>query len=508
MNTDAASEGQRGHYRERNGDGPRTFTLPCPCPFPNPHPSPIPPVMRPDLTPWRTELRATLALAWPLALANMLQMLVYAIDVVFVARLGQQALAASSLSLALFALLAWSFSAMTAAVAPLIAAELGRGRHAVREVRRTVRMGLWLALMLAAGGMVVCGQGEAILRATGQDPAVAARAGGFLAVMRWSLPAAIAANVLRVAVSAMGRPIFATAITALAIAVNALGNYAFVFGHFGAPALGLNGSALSSVIVSLATLAAYAMAIRADGRLRRYRLFGNWWRAEWSRLGQLVRIGLPIGLTVAAEAGLFGGAAFLMGLIGEAQLAGHAVALQIASLSFQLPLGIGQAATIRVGYHFGADDRAGARRAGWLALAVGVGFALAAGAAMVLVPRPIIAAYVDIARPANAVMVGFAVRFLRVAAAFQLVDSAQAIAAGALRGLQDTRAPLVIALFGYWIAGFGCAVLLGFGTRLAGTGIWIGLAVGLLVVAILLLRRWTRLVRRWPGGVVVPPIAG
>jgi MATE family multidrug resistance protein len=394
------------------------------------------------------------------------------------------------LSVSLFGLMVWSSSGMAGSVTALIAAEQGRGRHALREIRRSVRMALWLAVALGLASMAVCEHGQAILLAAGEPQRIAVRAGGFLMVLQGAVIPMIAGNVLRGFVAAMGRPVFATAITALAIIVNAMGNYAFVFGHWGMPALGLTGSALSSNCTALATLAAYAIAIRTDRRLHRYRLLGRWWRAEWTRLGELIRLGAPIGFTVLAEAGLFGGAAFLMGLLSEVQLAAHSLALQISAFAFQLPVGIGQAATIRVGLYYGAGDRAGVGRAGWTALALGIGFSLFTAALMIGVPRLILSAYIDVTSPANAAMIVYAVRFLAVGAAFQLADGAQAITAGALRGLQDTRMPMAIALLGYWLPGFGTAVLLGFGTHLQGLGVWIGLAIGLAVVATLLLWRW------------------
>ena len=351
-------------------------------------------------------------------------------------------------------------------------------------------MALWLAVLTGMLGMGVCAFGEDIMLATGQDPRVASMAGGFLGILSLALIPMIAANVLRVFVSALGRPGIATVITALAIAINAAGNYALVFGNLGAPAMGLNGSAVSSVITALATLAAYALAIRADRRLRRHHVFGRLWRPDWRRLGEISRIGAPIALTVAAEGGLFGAAAFLMGRIGEAQLAGHTVALQIAAFAFQVPFGIAQAATIRVGYHFGAGDRNGIARAGAAAFAVGVGFMVVPASVMLFAPMFVLSAYVDTAAPANAAMLGFAVQYLAIGAAFQLFDGTQAVAAGLLRGLRDTRAPMLIALFGYWIPGFGICIALGFLTPLAGTGVWIGLAAGLVVVAALLVRRW------------------
>ena len=444
---------------------------------------------------WRGEIAATLALAWPLVVANLAQMLVYAVDVIFVARLGAETLAAASLAVSLFGLVAWSLSGMTGMVAALIAAELGRRKHAVREVRRSARMGLWLAIAVGAVATVLMHFGEDIMLLTGQEPAVAARSGEFLQVLKWAMVPMLIANVLRSFVSALGRPIFATAITVLAIGVAVLGNYVFVFGHFGAPAMGMLGSPVSTVLTSLFFVAAYVVAISTHRGLRRYRVFGKWWRPEWRRLRELVRTGLPVALTILAEAGLFSGAAFLMGRIGAEQLAGHTVALQLAAFAFQVPFGVGQAATIRVGYFYGARDAAAIGRAGWTGIAIGTGFMVLTAGVMLFAPRFIIRLYVDPDAPQNAILVGFALKFMTVAAAFQLFDGIQAVSAGALRGVQDTRVPMWMALFGYWVPGLGTAVALGFFTPLQGTGIWIGLAVGLVVVASLLLQRWARRVR-------------
>lgn len=446
----------------------------------------------PALTPWRTEFGATLRLALPLAATNLLQMLIHAVDVIFIARLGDQPLAASSLGIAVFGLTMWAMTGLTGACAPLIAAELGRRGPAVREVRRTVRMGLWVSVGFGLLGMGIGFAGEAILLATGQDPQIAALSGQFLAILSWAMIPMVLASVFRIFVAALGKPAYATAITLLALGTNILGNWILVFGNLGAPALGLEGSAISSLITSLAMIAAYVVVIGRDRQLRRYHIFGRWWRPEWQRLRQIMLIGSPIALTVLAEAGLFSGAALLMGRIGPVELAAHTLALNLAALTFQIPFGIAQAATIRVGYHFGAQDRAAAGRAGWSALLVSVLFMGVMAGVMMLAPRFILSLYVNPAAPQNAAMVAFAVQYLVIAAAFQLFDGAQAVAAGALRGLQDTRMPLLIALFGYWMVGFVTAIWLGFYTPLQGTGVWIGLAVGLVVVAALLSWRWHR----------------
>jgi MATE family multidrug resistance protein len=192
---------------------------------------------------------------------------------------------------------------------------------------------------------------------------------------------------------------------------------------------------------------------RGDRRLRRYRLFGNWWRTEWQRFGSSCRTGLPVAGTIVAEAALFSGAAFLMGNIGASQLAGHTIALQVAALAFQIPFGIGQAATIRVGYHYGARDRVGARPRRLGGDRDGHRVHGADRSMMTFAPKLVLGIYVDTEAAKNAALMGFAVQFMVVAAAFQLFDGLQAVGAGALRGLQDTRTPMLYALFGYWVPG-------------------------------------------------------
>lgn len=441
-------------------------------------------------TPWRSELAATLKLSWPLAAANLLQMLTYAVDVIFIARLGEAPLAASALAVALFGLVLWALSGLTGAVAPVIAADLGERAPALRPVRRAIRMALWLAVISGAAGMLVCLGIGPLSRVTGQDPQITAMASEYTVVIIWSMIPMLMNNVLRSFVSALGRPIFATVITAGGIGINALANYAFIFGNFGAPALGLTGAAIATIMTSLVTLAAYIVAIRLDPLMHRYRIFGRCWVPDWQRFWMIVRIGTPIAITITAEAGVFGAAAFLMGNIGTAQLAAHTVALQIAALAFQVPFGVGQAATIRVGYFYGARDAAGMGRAGWSGIMIGVGFMVISCGAMIFMPRTLLHIYIDPDAAKNAVLVGYALQYLMIAAAFQLVDGLQAVAAGALRGLQDTRVPMWIAAFSYWVPGIGVALWLGFATPLGGFGVWIGLATGLAVAAALLIWRW------------------
>ncbi|MGB3711117.1 MAG: MATE family efflux transporter [Erythrobacter sp.] len=472
---------------------------------------------------WGQEVRATLGLAAPLALANLLQMLIYAIDVFFVARLGEFELAASSLAIAVLSIVIWALIGMVSMVSALIAAELGRNRHAVAEVRRSTRMAVWLAIASGVLAMIILANVDTVFALTGQPPELAARADDYMAIVLWASVPMLMASVLRNFVSALGRPLFATAITAVAIGVNAIGNYALVFGNLGAPALGLEGSAIATVATACFVFLAYVVAIQRDRRLRRYRIWGRFWRPEWQRLIDLVRLGTPVMLTWVAEAGLFGGAALLMGRIGESELAGHTIALQLAAMAFQVPFGVGQAATIRVGYFYGARDRDGIARAGWVALAVGTGFMCITASLMLFAPDALLGLYIDTGALANLAMAGFAAQYMLIAAFFQLFDGMQVVAAGALRGLQDTRVPMWIAIFSYWVPGFGVSVALGFYTPLEGTGIWLGFAAGLFCATVLLGWRWLKRERmgltRWtpappslperpaaPAPVIPPPV--
>ena len=443
----------------------------------------------------RDELRALLRLAGPLVGANLLQMAVAAVDVIFVARLGTVDLAAATLGVFLFNLLMYAMIGLTSAAAPLIAAELGARRHAVREVRRSVRMAFWVG---AAGSVVmilILAHGETLLRLADQDPEVARRAGRFLDILLLATIPGVAAGIMRTAAAALGRPGWAFLVTGMALLLGILGNWLLVFGNAGFPRLGLEGSALSSVISLTAMALAYWAILKFDPKLRRYRLFGRWWRSEWSRFREIVRLGVPIMLTWMFEGALFGGAAILMGLIGVDEVAAHAVALNIAAVAFQIPFGVAQAATIRVGMGYGARDREWIARAGRVALAVGIGSMTVTATLIWTMPRLFISAYIDVDAPSNAHVVTLALQYLVIAAMFQLVDGAQAVAAGVLRGIQDTRVPMLVALFGYWVIGFGTSILLGFGLKLEGVGIWLGLAAGLLAVSILLLWRWHRRAR-------------
>jgi len=441
-------------------------------------------------SPWLAETKAMLALSWPMVMTNVAQTAMTATDVVMMGHLGPDALAAGALASNLYmAVLIFGIGVM-AAVAPMVSIELGRNRHAVRDVRRTVRQGFWVAATLALPMWAFLWQGESVLKAMGQDPALAEQAASYLHTLQWGLFPFYLYLVLRGFLAALQRPFWAFVIVLCAVAFNALANWALMFGRLGFPALGLPGSGLATSLASALMFAGLAAVVSLDRRFRRYHLFGRVWRPDWSRYRAFWRMGLPIGTTVAFEVVIFNGAALLMGLIGPTALAAHAIAIQIASLTFMVPMGIGQAGTVRVGRAFGAGDRDGITRAGTTAIVLAVGFMAVMALVMLLLPQALVAPFLDASKPKAAEVAELATLFLLYAAIFQVADGAQVVGASVLRGLRDTRVPMLFAGIGYWLIGLPLSAALGFWTSLGGVGIWIGLAVGLGVVAVPMLGRW------------------
>jgi MATE family multidrug resistance protein len=441
---------------------------------------------------WRGEIRATVSLSWPMVLTNLAQIAMTVTDVMMMGRGGSQMLAAGALGANLyFAPLIFGLGLMNA-TAPMMARELGRNRHSVRDIRRTVRQGLWIAIAVSVPIWLAVWHAEAVLVAMGQEPALAREAGIYVHWLQWAVLPFYGYIVLRSFVSALERPRWALVIVAAAVAFNAFANWCLIFGNLGLPRMGIAGSGLATTLSSTLMFAGLAVVVSVERRFRRYRLFGRFWRPDWSRFLSLLRLGLPIAGILTFEVWIFNAAALLMGLIDAASLAAHAIAIQIASITFMVPMGIAQAATVRVGRAFGAGDAGAITRAGWTAYVLGVGFMSIAALAMILYPRLLIGCFIDVDDPANGEVVSLAVGFLAFAGLFQVFDGAQAVAGGMLRGLHDTRLPMVYGFFGYWIVGLPLGIVLGFRFGLAGAGIWIGLSLGLAVVAVLLLARWLR----------------
>lgn len=440
---------------------------------------------------WKGELRATLTLAWPLILANLTMQLIQATDVVLLGWLGARELAAAALALSLsFGMILFALGVLTAS-SPMMASALGARSNAVRDVRRTFRQAAWAAILMTVPTLIVLWNAERVILSFGQDPELAKLAGWFLRGYMWVIPSWMLFQVMRNFVSALERPGWVLVISATGIPLNALVSWALIFGHLGLPRLGLIGGGVGSSIVWFAMAVALAVVILTDRQFRRFHLFGRFWRPDWPRFRQVFRLGGPIGLTMGFEGAVFSAAAYLMGLFGAPSVAAHQIALQIAATTFMVPLALGQATTVRVGLAYGRGDRDAIGLAGWTAFGLSTAFMTLMATLMFIFPHELITLFLA-DTPENATVIALGVSFLRIAALFQIVDGWQVVGAGMLRGLHDTRVPMVFALVGYWAIGLGVGVALAFAMEWRGVGIWTGLAAGLGVVAVLMIRRWSR----------------
>lgn len=442
----------------------------------------------------RHELRATLVLALPLVLTQISQVLVNTTEVVLLGRLGAAPLAAATLAAALFHTALLFGIGTASATAPLIAQAKGAGQP--RRIRRTVRQGLWLSLALSAPLMLALWFSRPLLAAMGQDPELLPMTEAYLRWAVWGIPFAVGFIVLRSFTSSFGQTRAVLLSALAAVLLNVPLSFALIFGRFGLPAMGAAGAGLGAAVTyALMFLFLLAYCLRAPP-FRRYAILGRFWRPDWATFAEIWRVGLPIGGAVVLEVSLFAMGALLMGLIGTTELAGHQVAIQLASLAFMVPLGVSQAATIRVGLAVGAGDGPGARRAGWVASALSVAFSGIAAVLFWTTGRSLAGLFLDAGTADGAAAMARAVLFLQVAALFQLADGLQVVGIASLRGLKDTTVPMWLAAGGYWGIGLPLCLALGFLTPLAGVGIWIGLAVALAVVAVVMIARFHRLTRR------------
>jgi MATE family multidrug resistance protein len=440
-----------------------------------------------------THVRETLALGLPLAGSSLAQMALHVTDVVMTGWYGVVPLAAVVLGASSFFIVFVVGAGFAKAVMPMVAAALARGDEA--QVRRDTRMGLWLSIAFGLVVLPLFWWSGPILRALGQAPEVTAIAQDYLRVVGFGMVPALCVTVLQSYLSALGRTQVVLWVTLAAVGLNIAVNWALIFGNWGFPELGAQGAAVATLatqVLALGLLGLYAGLLPA---LRRFHLFQRVWRADWPALAQVWRLGVPIGLTGLAEGGLFHASALMMGWIGTVELAAHGIALEVAALTFMLHVGLSSAATIRVARFDGQGDRPALREAAVVALLLSLGVALASVALFLWIPERIIALFLDLDKPESAAILAYGVGLLTLAALFQLADGMQVMALGLLRGVQDTRVPMLLATVSYWLIGIPMSYLLAFPLGFGGVGLWLGLVVGLVCAASSLLWRFWRLAR-------------
>jgi MATE family multidrug resistance protein len=444
--------------------------------------------MASHLTNLRREFRPMLRLAMPLAFAELGWMAMGVVDTIMAGRLGAAAIGAGSLGGNLFYPIAIFGTGLLAGMDTLVSQSFGA--EDARDCRRSLVNGVWLAVALALPLALVIWALLPLLRAVGTNPRVMVLLGPYLKALLWGILPLLAYSAFRRQLQAVNVVAVITFATVSANIVNFAGNWALMFGHWGAPAMGLEGSGWSTTIARVYMAAVLLAAIVWHERKTGSLLFRMSWKPDFARLLRLLDLGLPAALQILIEGGLFGVIAVLAARLDEVSLAAHGIAVNVVATTYMVPLGISSAAAVRVGQAVGRKDRQGVATFGWTALLLGTLFMGAAGLALWTVPRLILRVFT-----ADALVISSGAALLRIAALFELFDGFQTVATGALRGLGDTRSPMLAHLAGYWVIGLPISYLLCFRLQWGVVGIWVGLTAALILIGVALVWVWKERVR-------------
>jgi len=437
------------------------------------------------------EVRALLVIGGPLMATQLTQMAMGFFDTVMMGRVGPVELAAVAVGTGLWHTLFLLALGILMALSPLVAHLQGAGQ--IAKIGSLVRQALWLALVLGLCSFLSLRYLDGLLHQVGVAAAIVPVAGDYLRALSWGMFPIFFCMVLRLFSESIGRTQPVLLISLLGLAVNVVANYVLIFGHWGFPVLGASGCGMATALGMGVMLIGMLGLVVWDRRYRVYGLFNRWEWPSWRTLRSLLMLGLPIGIGLFMETAIFATVALLLGRLGAVAAAAHQVALNVAALTFMIPLGLSMATTIRVGHAMGRGDAGAAWLSGWIGISLG-GLFMAVMAVLIFVGRRTIAGfYTD-----DVEVVVVAGGLLQLAALFQISDGLQVGALGALRGLKDTRVPMMIIIVAYWLIAFPLAWQLGIRMGMGPAGPWIGLIVGLTVAALLLNARFWRLSVR-PG---------
>ncbi|MGY4157904.1 MATE family multidrug resistance protein [Bradyrhizobium sp. USDA 4461] len=440
------------------------------------------------------ELSETVKLSLPMALTQLAHMAMVTTDLAFIGRIGTEAVAAAALAGTVYFISLYFGMGMLAAVAPLAAQAFGADNLGV--LRRSLRMGLWAALLLSLPIMALALHGEQMLLAAGQAPDAARRAQQYLFGLAWGAAPAVCFQAIRSFMGAVNRPGPVLWIALVAIPLNGLLVYLLISGKLGFPPLELFGAGLATALVNWATFLAGLWFVTMRRPFRAYYPLADFWQFDWALLQQLIFLGTPSSIAFLMESGLFPAAALLIGVIDANAIAAHQIAFQTAATLFMIPFGIGMAATVRVGHALGRNDYPGIRRAGLVAMFLGVMIAAMLALAVVAARFKIAELFLGKSAADADPTIELAAHLLLVAASSFIPAALHSIASGSLRGLNDTRVPLVFAAIGYWLIAASLCYVLGLKIGLGAIGVWIGLSIGTAVYAALLVLRFQLLTNR------------
>lgn len=450
---------------------------------------------------WSGEMRSLLRLGVPMALTQLVQFSIYFVDAVMIGRLSPIDVAAVGLG-GIIIFLMWMVGGGPAmAVSPLASQALGADKHDTRDVRRTVRMGLWCMFGLTPVIFLMLFLTQPTALALGQDAEVTARAQRYVLAVGIGLPFTLATTVLRNFLAALDKTLVPFLIIIAVVILNIGLNALLIFGMFGFPRLELVGAGLASSLASIIGFGLFIIYIGFDKRAKTFEIFKNILHPDWERLKDVILLGWPISITMIFEGMLFNAGMLIVGVIGVTEQAAYQIALNVASLAFMLPYGMSMAGCVRIGLARGAKNLPAQRRAATTTIIASIVCIAIFALPMLLFPNAITALYLNVEEEQNQKVIAYILTFLPIAAAFAFFDAVQVACNQLLRGLKDVNWTMALTGVSYWVIGFPIALYLGLYSDVGAKGVWYGLMAGLITASILL---GIRLVQQ----LAQPPLSG
>jgi MATE family multidrug resistance protein len=444
--------------------------------------------------PYKSHFKATLSLGLPLIGSHLMQMVPGLTDTIMLGWYGVDELAASVLAHSLFFIILIVGSGFAITVMPMVASAAAIDDKT--SVRRSVRMGLWISIIYSIFFIPILLFSENLFLILGQEEHLAKSAQTYLRIAGWSIVPGLLIMVLKSFFSALERPNVVLLSLIIGGMVNIILNYTLIFGNFGMPELGLTGAAIATLVTTILSILILLYFCLFKDEYSSYLIFNNIWRIDIEAFKEVFKLGLPVGITMLAESGLFSATAVMMGWLGTNALAAHGIAIQISGITFMIYLGLANAGTVRVGRAVGRVDTPGLKLASISVIILTIGAVLIVAFTFLSVPKPLLMLFLSPSHVDTPSIILIGVPLLAIAAIFQIADGLQVVVLGLLRGLKDTAIPMVITTICYWGVGIPCSYLFGFVFNWGGKGIWFGLVIGLTLASAFLSSRYINIIKK------------
>ena len=443
---------------------------------------------------YKLHFKATLSLGLPLIGSHLMQMVPGLTDTIMLGWYGVDELAASVLAHSLFFIILIVGSGFAITVMPMVASAAAIDDKT--SVRRSVRMGLWISIIYSIFFIPILLFSENLFLILGQEEHLAKSAQTYLRIAGWSIVPGLLIMVLKSFFSALERPNVVLLSLIIGGLVNIILNYTLIFGNFGMPELGLTGAAIATLVTTILSILILLYFCLFKDEYSSYLIFNNIWRLDIEAFKEVFKLGLPVGITMLAESGLFSATAVMMGWLGTNALAAHGIAIQISGITFMVYLGLANAGTVRVGRAVGRMDNSGLKLASISVIILTIGAVLIVAFTFLSVPKPLLMLFLSPSHVDTPSIILIGVPLLAIAAIFQIADGLQVVVLGLLRGLKDTAIPMVITTICYWGVGIPCSYLFGFVFNWGGNGIWFGLVIGLTLASAFLSSRYINIIKK------------